>query len=89
MLLVQRTAPGHIELNWSWLPTWIGMNTALLRDIEDAVMPKLAGQALDDALLERAHNLVILYLQERYANIQGVDDYLDGIKFVVLSGAAV
>ncbi len=84
MLLIQRTEVGHIELNWSWLPTWIGMNTALLREIEAAVSPTVVGRALTDDLLEEIHHLVIDFLKDKYANISGIDDYLDGLKFVTI-----
>ncbi len=84
MLLIQRTEVGHIELNWSWLPTWIGMNTALLREIEAAVSPMVVGRALTDDLLEEIHQLVIDFLKQKYVNISGIDDYLDGLKFVTM-----
>jgi hypothetical protein len=84
LLLIQRTEVGHIELNWSWLPTWIGMNTALLREIEAAVSPMVVGRALTDDLLEEIHQLVIDFLKQKYVNISGIDDYLDGLKFVTM-----
>lgn len=84
MLLVQRTELGHVELNWSWLPTWVGMNTALLREIEEAVAPKVLGRPMSDSLLEEMHLLVIDFLKQKYSHIEGIDDYLDGLKFVVV-----
>jgi hypothetical protein len=84
MRLVVRSGPGQVELNYMWLPTWIGMNEALLKEIEKALAPVLVGKDLDDGTLEEAHFLVLDYLKERFSNINGLFDYLDGMKYVVI-----
>lgn len=81
MRLVDRIGPGHIGLNYMWLPTWIGMNTALIKDIEAHLSTTLLGQALTEEVLESAHDEVIRYLAKRFPQ-GGLFEYLDGLKFV-------
>lgn len=82
MRIVERTGPGKVELAWTWLPTWIGMNKTLIDEIDEAMRPVLVGKALDDATLEEAHYLVLDFLKKKFPQIEGLWDYLDGIKMV-------
>jgi len=80
--IVERTGPGKVELAWTWLPTWIGMNKHLIEEIEEAVKPALMGKALDDETLEEAHYMVLDFLKKKFPQIGGLWDYLDSIKMV-------
>lgn len=81
MRFVTRTAPGVVEFCYAWAPTFIGMNTRLLQEMESRLGEALEGQAITDATLDRAHDLVVAFLLERFP-IPGLRDYLDAIKFV-------
>lgn len=84
MRAVIATDAGVLEVNWQWLPTWIGMNTPLLKEIEDELKDKVVGRTFEPPLYPEAvaSQLVIDFLVARHPGIEGLDDYLDGLKFV-------
>ena len=82
MRFVDRTAPGKLELNYMWLPTWIGMNESLIRELEAELSKTIVGQALTDDLLDVAHQQLLGILVEKFPLQRGLFEYLDGIKFV-------
>lgn len=82
MRLIVQTGPGIVELNYMWLPTWIGMNTAVKQEIEEAISPLLVGKDMSDENLELAHEAVIDFLDKKYGGLAGLRDYLDALKFV-------
>lgn len=88
MRLVVRTGPGTVGLNYMWMPTWVGMNAALLKEIEVHLQPVLMGKALTEETLQLAHESVLNFLAERFSEIPGLLDYIDGIKFVEEHGEA-
>jgi len=83
MRFIERTGPGRLELNYMWLPTWVGMNEALIREIEDLLGATIMGQDLTEELLELAHQSVMEILVSKFPAITGLFEYLDGIKFVM------
>ena len=85
MRAVVRTAPGVLEINWMWLPTFIGMNAQLKKEIEERLAPKLEGRPLEEAL-DDAHEMVIEFLVERFPALHGMRDYLDAMKYVTEDG---
>lgn len=70
-----------MELNYMWLPTWLGQNTAFKKELEAALGPELVGRDMDDDSLDWAHGRVIEIICERFP-LEGLKDYLDGLKFV-------
>ena len=81
MRTVVFTDPGVLELNWMWLPTWIGMNSKMKQEIEREVAPMVEGQALTDKDLDRINARVIEIITSKIP-FKGVEDYLDGLKFI-------
>lgn len=77
MYLVVEEEPGIYALNYMWLPTWLGMNTKLIQEIEDDLKFALAGMTP-----EQATRAIISYLEKKFPTLPGLRDYLDGIKFV-------
>lgn len=75
------TDPGVLELNWTWLPTWVGMNQALMQKIEREVTPLVQGKSLTSKELDDVSDQVI-NLIARECPLGGVRDYLDGLKFI-------
>lgn len=86
MRLVDRTGPGAIGLNYMWLPCWIGMNEALVKEIDQAIAPGLLGKEITDETLNEAQVKVLSFLAERFPQLPGLFDYLDGLKFVTNNG---
>lgn len=82
MRLVLRTEPGVIELNWIWLPTWIGMNLQLTRELNEELSKQIVGRELTEETFDDIEELIMSYLDERYPHLEGLRDYLDGLKFV-------
>lgn len=81
MRAVIRTGPGVVELNWMWLPTFVGMNAQLKKELEERLAPKLEGRPLEDSL-DDAHEMVIEFLVEKFPALEGLRDYLDAMKYV-------
>lgn len=82
MRFVERTAPGQLSLNYMWLPTWVGMNSALVAEIEAKISPAIVGRTIDEETLQLAHEAVLDALAEKFPEQAGLFDYLDGIKYV-------
>jgi len=64
------------------LPTWIGLNSRLIKEIENAVADSLKGRPLTEELLDEASQRVIDFLAKKHSDIEGLAEYLDGLKFV-------
>lgn len=73
---------GTVELNYMWLPTFIGMNAVLKQQMEKDLQAELRGVQLDDAGLDRAHDLIVDYVVKKFPHIKGLDLYLDALKFL-------
>lgn len=87
MRLVDRIAPGHLGVNYMWLPTWIGMNQGLIREIEAHLSPLVVGKALTEETLDEVNQAALSYLVSRFPQA-GLYDYLDGLKFVDAHGSS-
>lgn len=81
MRFITETEPGVVELNWMWLPTFIGVSTPMKKRIEEKVSPMLVGKGATDEVLDAAHEKVIDLLCELHP-LPGLRDYLEAIKFV-------
>jgi hypothetical protein len=82
MRTVVLTHPGILELNWMWLPTWIGSNAVLKRKIEEELGDKIVGRPLTEAELDEINDEVIDLLEHLNPTVEGLREYLDGLKFV-------
>lgn len=76
MLLVNRVKEGVYEVNFMWLPTFIGMNGRLKQEMEKELADHAVGMTP-----EEASEAVLEWLCRRLP-IEGLRDYLDGLKFV-------
>jgi hypothetical protein len=76
VLLLVQAEKGAAELNYMWLPTWIGMNTRLKQDMEKELTSQIVGKTA-----EEANDIVLDYLCSKFP-IEGLRDYLDGLKFI-------
>lgn len=70
------------ELNHQWLPTWIGINAHIRKELEDHLREQLLQAPIGDELLARADELAIAWLAARFPDLEGLADYLEGLKFV-------
>lgn len=76
------TGPGVIELNYMWLPTFLGMNSVLKREMEAELQKQMTGLLTDAKGLDRAHEIVVEYLQKKFPEIRGLDRFLDAMKYL-------
>jgi hypothetical protein len=82
MRVVQIAHDGAIELCWMWLPTFIGNNYGLQKEIGEAWKRQFpSGVRGDEDGLEAMHQFTIAWLQQRL-NIPGLEDYLRAIENV-------
>ena len=84
MRTVVLTDEGVLELNWVWLPTFIGMDAAARRDLQAEVTKLFEGKQVTDSVLQDAHAFVVGFIKGRYPKIKGIDRYLDALKFIEL-----
>jgi len=72
---------GALELNWMWLPTFIGQNFGLMRELQGVWAARFKGQTPTEEILEEVHRFTINWLQEKL-KIPGLNDYLSAITKV-------
>lgn len=84
MRLVVSPEDGVVELNYTWLPVWIGINTSLKNDLEKAIGDQLVGKPLTEESLDEAHDMVVDFFVQRFPQMKGLRDYLDALKFVTI-----
>ena len=86
MRLIHFTGEGRLELNYMWLPTWIGLNGALLKEIETEIGPKVKGLAATEDNLDAVNLMVLKTIISKFPTLDGLHDYLDGLKFIKYGG---
>ena len=82
MLSVIRVEAGVVGINYMWLPTWVGLNSVLLKDLENYVKQKALNKALTEDTLRELHGHVTEYLCQRFPKIRGLKTCLDAIEVV-------
>lgn len=73
-----------VELNYMWLPTWIGQNAQFKQQLEGDLRSQIEGLELTENNLDKIDKMVLNYIVEKYPHVYGLFDYLDGLKFVTL-----
>lgn len=81
MKTVIRTGPGRVELNYMWLPTWLGQNHQLKVELEKTISKEFVGKELTEKTLNEMHEMVVDIILKKHP-LPGLFDYLDGLKFV-------
>jgi hypothetical protein len=74
-----RDNPNIIELNWMWLPVFIGQNNSLLRALHHDLMAEFKEQEITPEILDQLHEYVIQWLCSRVP-VKGLDLYLRGVE---------
>lgn len=73
-----------VELNYMWLPTWLGQNALFKQQLESDLREQIEGLELTERNLDKIHTMVLNYIVEKNQHVEGLFDYLDGLKFVEL-----
>ena len=83
MRAIQVSKDGAIELNWMFLPTFVGQNYAVLKELGEfwkKAYPE--GILFSDSDLDELSDLTLVWLSERFPAIIGLLPYLQAIKHV-------
>lgn len=83
MRLVHVLPSGEVQMVVGWLPTCIGMNLALLKQLQDALQPLTSPLPLEkdlDELSLRAEALIVA----RFPEVEGLGDLLKAVRGVRL-----
>lgn len=76
---------GALELNWMWLPTFIGQNYVVMKDLEKVWREKYSGTTFipetEEETMKTIHDFTIQWLCEKF-KIPGLDKYLEAITNV-------
>jgi hypothetical protein len=81
MRLVYFDEGGELVLNWMWLPTFMGQNYHLLRELETAWTERFLGKDTTEDVLDEIHEFTVEWLAEK-APLPGVAEYLLAIEHV-------
>lgn len=79
MRLVVATDPGTVEINYTWLPTWIGLNQQLINRMAERIRPMAVDRPLDDPTLALLEVTLIQLLEDEFPYIEGLGDTLRSI----------
>lgn len=79
MLLVEEIEPGVHELLYMWLPTWIGMNNELKKEVELYMNSSFIGREAD---LQELHYSVIEFFCSKFPEVRGLREYLSAVEHV-------
>jgi hypothetical protein len=83
MLAVVHVDKGIVEVNYMWLPSWIGMNSALMKELGQHMKSKAEGRELNASTLLDLHYEVLKFLDERFQGaFEGLSAYLQGLQNV-------
>lgn len=85
MKLVVETDPGVIELNWMWLPTWLGHNAEFKKEVELHILEWVKSQGMvttSSEDLERMSNEVLHFILMKFPEPRGLDLFLKALRHV-------
>jgi len=70
-----------VVLNFMFLPTFIGQNPIIQKELQAEITKLYAGKPVTPALMDEIHHWIIQWLQGKFS-IPGLDDYLHAIEKV-------
>jgi hypothetical protein len=78
-------AAGRVTLNFMFLPTFIGQNPIIQKELQKELAKMFAGKTVTPALLDEVHTWIIQWLQNKF-QIAGLEKYLQAIEEVQDAG---
>lgn len=84
MLLVVTSPdePGITQLNFMWLPTWLGMNGPFQADLKAKLGEKFVGMPVNDETLAIMSAAVLDAIVDKYPGVTGLRQYLEALEHV-------
>ena len=83
--LIVGTDPQTVEINYTWLPTWLGLNEQLISKLADRIRPLAVGRVIDDDTLTVLENRLILLLVQEFPYIEGLDVLLRAVHNITIT----
>jgi hypothetical protein len=71
--------PNVVDLNFMWLPTFIGQNVVMLKELKKEIELEFKGQLLTEETLWAMHHAVIRWLEAKFP-FEGISKYLHAIE---------
>lgn len=82
MRIAQVAKDGALELNWMWLPTFIGQNYMVLKELERFWKDQYPeGVANTPEELDKLHDITIDWFSQKF-KLPGLGKYLSAITYV-------
>jgi hypothetical protein len=78
-------AAGRVTLNFMFLPTFIGQNPIIQKELQKELAKMFAGKTVTPGLLDEVHTWIIQWLQNKF-QIAGLEKYLQAIEEVQDAG---
>jgi hypothetical protein len=78
---VSHDDPTVLELDWMWLPSFIGQDHALMSKLQKELKEKFGGRQIREDTLSAIHQFVLDWLDAQYA-MKGLREYLAAIHHV-------
>jgi hypothetical protein len=83
MDLVVEAGPNTWQIAYTWLPTWIGMNKALMMELQRHLRDKFEDiRPGKPGLQDELNNEVASWLQSKFPNIEGLEAHLLHLAWV-------
>jgi hypothetical protein len=83
LVYVDKLTPGVVELHWMWLPTFIGTNQYLLRELQNEAFKRFGGQPLTDEKLDEIDRWFIDQLCLKHP-VRGIRKFFEAIGSIEL-----
>lgn len=77
--------PDGVQLNFMFLPTFIGFNSLVKAEIERLLVEKFSGSTVNDHLLNKMHLFVLDHLCTKFP-IKGLRKYLEAMTSIEEEG---
>jgi hypothetical protein len=75
-------ATGTVVLNFMFLPTFIGQNPIIQKELRRELSALFAKRPATPALMDEIHRWVITWLSSKFSQIPGLEKYLKAIEEV-------
>ena len=82
MDLVVPSVDGGLEINFSWLPTWLGLNQPMLKVLDAGLQEAFQGRKFTPELMVEMNQKVIELLTQEFPAIKGLDKLLSALAHV-------
>jgi hypothetical protein len=74
-------ATGTLELNFMFLPTFIGQNPIVQKELKLDLSKRFSAKSVTPALMDEIHRWIIQWLKDKF-QIAGLEKYLQAIEEV-------